>query len=174
MSPESPTPTPDEDAPHARYVDDIHELVGMVELEDVYLWEERGRRITETATETDAEPRIRNVLNVADRNDSLGVGFRFRMVADDRHGNEFLADFQAQYGLPEPLTLSDEVRAEFAERVAFFTVYPYLRASIQMTASRMGVPAPVLAIVRAGEFKLGTQMANADAVAEFNDTTPEG
>ncbi|MCS6586977.1 hypothetical protein NYQ25_18570 [Curtobacterium flaccumfaciens pv. flaccumfaciens] len=155
-------------------MEDIHEMVGMVELSDVYLWEERGRRIEETAAEDDEAPRIRNVLNVAERNDRLGIGFRFRMTVDDRRGNEFLADFQAQYDLPEPVKFSTEVRTEFAERVAFFTTYPYLRASIQMTASRMGVPAPVLAIVRAGEFKLGSPMTEDAAVAEFADTKPEG
>jgi len=148
-------------------------MVGLVELRDVYLWEERGRRIEETATDDDEAPRIRNVMNVADRNDRLGIGFRFRMTVDDRQGNEFLADFQAQYDLPEPINFSTDVRTEFAERVAFFTTYPYLRASIQMIASRMGVPAPVLAIVRAGEFKLGTLMTAEAAAAEFADTKPE-
>ncbi len=156
-----------------REVDDIHEMVGLVELSDVFVWEERGRRIDETATEDDREPRIRQVLNVGDRDDFLGVAFRFRMTVDDRQGNEFIADYQARYDLPAPTQFTSEVRTEFAERVAFFTVYPYLRASIQMTASRMGAPAPVLAIVRAGEFKLGTTMTDDAVAAEFRDTVPE-
>ncbi len=41
-------------------------MVSLVELSDVYVWEERGRRIDETATEDDREPRIRQVLNVGD------------------------------------------------------------------------------------------------------------
>ena len=172
MQPDASAPDSTDEA-EIRVVDDIHEMVGMVELSDVYLWEERGRRVEETASEDDEAPRIRNVLNVADRNDRLGIGFRFRMTVDDRRGNEFLADFQAQYDLPVPVKFSTEVRTEFAERVAFFTSYPYLRASIQMTASRMGVPAPILAIVRAGEFKLGTPMTEEAAAAEFADTQPE-
>lgn len=156
-----------------RVVEDIVELVGLVELEDVFLWEERGRRIEETATGDDLEPNVRNVLNVADRTDGLGFGFRFRMIFDDRHSNEFVADFQAQYETPEPLIISKELKAEFAERVAFFTVYPYLRASVQMTASRMGAPAPVLSIVRAGEFKLGSEMTGDGAASAFEDREPE-
>ncbi|NQX22719.1 hypothetical protein [Curtobacterium sp. VKM Ac-2852] len=165
--------TAHEAADSPRQVGDIHEMVELVELSDVFVWEERGRRIDETATEDDGEPRIRQVLNVGDRDDFLGVAFRFRMSVDDRQGNEFIADYQARYELAAPTQFTPEVRAEFAERVAFFTVYPYLRASIQMTASRMGAPAPVLAIVRAGEFKLGTTMTDEAVAAEFRDTVPE-
>ncbi|MDB6425942.1 hypothetical protein [Curtobacterium sp. 20TX0008] len=179
MLPDSPAPEADdftktdEVAEAPREVDDILEMVSLVELSDVYVWEERGRRIDETATEEDREPRIRQVLNVGDRDDFLGVAFRFRMSVDDRQGNEFIADYQARYELAAPAQFTSEVRAEFAERVAFFTVYPYLRASIQMTASRMGAPAPVLAIVRAGEFKLGTTMTDEAVATEFRDTVPE-
>ena len=103
------TGQPDASAPRStdeteiRLVDDIHEMVGMVELSDVYLWEERGRRVEEPASEADEAPRIRNELNVADGNDRLGIGFRFRTTVDDRCGNDFLADFQARYDLPEPV-----------------------------------------------------------------------
>ncbi len=154
-------------------IDDIHDLVDVVSLADVYLWEERGRRIDETAEADDADPRIRNVLNVATRTDRRGIAFRFRMIFDDRHGDEFVADFQAQYEADEPFDVTDEVQLEFAERVAFFTVYPYQRASIQMTASRMGAPAPVLSIVKAGEFRLGSQMTSESALREFEDRAPE-
>ncbi|KQR31101.1 hypothetical protein [Curtobacterium sp. Leaf154] len=163
----------DEQLASSRVVGDIHELVELVELEDVFLWEERSRRIDETKTEGDEVPRVRNVMNVADRADGLGIGFRFRMTFDDRQGNEFIADLQAQYETPERLEVSQELRTEFAERVAFFTVYPYLRASIQTAAARMGVPAPVLAIVRAGQFKLGSPMSADAAANEFEDRAPE-
>lgn len=154
---------------------DVVDLVEKVELSDVFLFEERGRRIDETRSDGDAEPRIANVMSAGERHDDdeHGLGFRFRIVFDDREGNEFVSDFQARYVLPGPFEVEEAVRIEFAERVAFFAVYPYLRASIQMTAARMGVPAPVLSMVRAGEFKLGGQMTDEDVEVSFRDRTPE-
>lgn len=156
-------------------VADVVELVSIVELGDIYLYEERGRRIEETASAEDEEPRVVSSLGVGENEaeGSFGLGFRFRIVFDDRQGHEFVADFQARYDLPGPHDISNEIRTEFAERVAFFAVYPYLRASIQMTASRMGVPAPVLSMVRAGEFQLGERMPEEEVTTQFGDTAPE-
>lgn len=169
---------PNGDAP--RVVEDVVELVDIVNLENIYLFEERARRITHTTIDDEAvgngEPIVTNVLNISDMesdNNEHAIGFRFRLVFDDRGGNEFVADAQAIYGLPEKCDISQDIRKEFAERVAFFAVYPYLRASIQMSASRMGVPAPVLAIVRSGEFKLGDKLAEESGELLFNDNAPE-
>jgi hypothetical protein len=167
----------DETPPHE--VADIHEFVELVDLEDVVLFEERGRRIDETAAgegnERDSTPLVKSSMNIADyeSDTAFAIGYRFRMVFDDRSGNEFVADFEARYRLKGELHVSKEIRAEFAERVAFFAMYPYLRASIQMTATRMAVPAPVLSMVRAGEFKLGEPMTEDDVSSQFSDRDPE-
>lgn len=160
-----------------RQIEDVVELVEAVELTDVFLFEERGRRIDVTGTPDD-DPLVQSFASIGNREDEdedeYGIGFRFRIVFDDRLGNEFVSDFQARYMLQGPSDIPKPVRAEFAERVAFFAVYPYLRASIQMTASRMGVPAPVLEMVRAGEFSLGDTMTPEDVEKEFGDNSPEG
>ncbi|MDO9398382.1 MAG: hypothetical protein Q7T71_17695 [Herbiconiux sp.] len=160
-----------------RVIEDVVELVGLADLSDVFLYEERGRRIEQTLTgdEDGTEPLIRSVMGISglEAQEAHGLGFRFRMIFDDRRGNEFVADFQARYALGEECIVPEEIRAEFAERVAFFAVYPYLRASLQMTASRMSVPAPVLSMVRAGEFKLGDHMNEADVAENFEDNVPE-
>ena len=157
-------------------VDDVVELVRLVELVDVYLYEERGRRVDATGGPDD-EPLVRSFASIGSREDEdegdFGIAFRFRLVFDDRLGNEFVSDFQARYTLPAPCDITQEVRAEFAERVAFFAVYPYLRASIQMSAGRMGVPAPVLEMVRAGEFTLGDTMTDDEVESQFRDRAPE-
>lgn len=159
-----------------RQISSVVELVELVELTDVVLYEERGRRIDLTGKPGD-EPIVRSYANLGDHEDEerneYGIGFRFRIVFDDRAGNEFVGDFQVRYSLPGPCEVPKEVRAEFAERVAFFAVYPYLRASIQMTASRMSAPAPVLEMVRAGEFSLGEPMPEEEVDAQFRNNTPE-
>jgi hypothetical protein len=160
-----------------RQIADVVELVEAVELTDVFMFEERGRRIDVTGT-SDDEPIVYSFASIGDREDDdegeYGIGFRFRIVFDDRLGNEFVSDFQARYMLQGPTDVPKAVRAEFAERVAFFAVYPYLRASIQMTASRMAAPAPVLEMVRAGEFSLGDSMSPEDVEEQFRDLAPEG
>ncbi|MBS6345005.1 MAG: hypothetical protein KH404_04620 [Bifidobacterium pseudolongum] len=47
--------------------------------------------------------------------------------------------------------VSDELICEFFSRVAFFTIYPYLRASVSQQAARIEEPAPILPIVKAGD-----------------------
>lgn len=157
-------------------MNDVVELVKIVELVDIFMYEERGRRIEVTGT-SDDEPITQSFASIGNREDvdedEYGIGFRFRIIFDDRLGNEFVGDFQARYTLPGACDIAEPVRAEFAERVAFFAVYPYLRASIQMTASRMGAPAPVLEMVRAGEFSLGDSMTPEDVEREFRDNDPE-
>lgn len=43
------------------------------------------------------------------------------------------------------------VVAEFIERVGLMAVFPFLREAVFTTASRLGVPPPVVEILRAGE-----------------------
>ncbi|MEV7762244.1 hypothetical protein [Curtobacterium flaccumfaciens] len=151
-------------------IETIEEFVGLVELRDLYVFEERARR-KEVEPPTDGEevePEVNSALGVADAvwGDSAAIGFRFRMVFDTRAGAEFVADMEARYTLPEGCSVTEGVKEEFATRVAFMTVYPYLRASIQTMAMRLGVPAPVLGIVRQGELQVGEKFGS-ERVAEM-------
>jgi len=160
-------------------VTDILELVQLVELEDVIVREERGRRVFAEldGAEIDKEGEVRstNALGISDleAEDALGIAFRYRTVFNDGHGSEFVADMEAHYRLLEPRSVSDEVKQEFATRVAFMTVYPYLRSSIQGSATRLGVKAPILGMVRQGDMAISGTLEESQVKEMFRDDEPE-
>ena len=47
--------------------------------------------------------------------------------------------------------VDDAVLTEFFNRVTFFLIYPYFRATLTQMAGNMEVPIPVLPVVRPGE-----------------------
>jgi hypothetical protein len=85
-----------------------------------------------------------------------GVAFAFRVrqrVKTDEA--EITADFEAEYRFSESGgRISKEAQVEFAEKVAFMALVPYLRESVHTTAMRLGVKPPLLGMVRQGEFRL--------------------
>lgn len=52
--------------------------------------------------------------------------------------------------------VDDAVLTEFFNKVTFFLVYPYFRAILTQMAGNMGVPIPVLPVVRQGEVAFST------------------
>jgi hypothetical protein len=156
----------------ARSFADVAEFVANVDLEDIYCLEERARLIlwTDEQLEGRTLPENSNAMGIS-RGDNQ-FRFRFRTVFTDRTA-EYVADWEAFFALPEPAEVSDELLREFAQRVGFFSVYPYIRASIYGCASRLNQPIPVLGIVRQGEFELGDIMSTEEAHEAFEDRTSE-
>jgi hypothetical protein len=156
----------------ALQVGDIHEFVTVVELVNVFVHEERARRLHWTDEELSSLefPTATNSLGVAVN--ELERRFRFRSRYTDQNG-EYVADFEAIYVLPEVVDVHQDILNEFAERVAFMTIYPYLRASIYASAARLGLPIPVLGIVRQGEFESGNVMTADQIQQEFQDNRSE-
>lgn len=151
---------------------EVSALVERIDLEDVICQEERGRRIewSEEQLEGRTFPEISNSMAIV-REDADFL-FRFRCVYTDTTA-EYVADWVAQFRLPEPEELDSEVLALFAEKVAFFTVYPYMRMSVFGSASRLNQPVPILGLVRQGQFERGSRMSEQDAAATFADVRSE-
>jgi hypothetical protein len=158
--------------PARRAVADIHELLSLVDLADMIVFEERGRRIEWTDEEVAKHdfPMTSNSLGIS----SAGSAhyFRFRIVFTDR-GAEYVADFCAQYDVSEDVSVSDEIATDFAERVAFMATYPFLRASIYGSASRLNQPVPILGLVKLGDFRVGETMPDSDVNEAFGDNVSE-
>ncbi|MFE4468913.1 hypothetical protein ACFRFH_08850 [Leifsonia sp. NPDC056824] len=158
--------------PVALRIEDVHALVAAVNLTDIVLHEERGRRIYWTDSQRDELkfPITANSLGM--REEGPEVRFRFRSVFSDERA-EFVADVEAVYSADQEITVDEAVIREFAERVAFMAAYPFIRASIYSSASRLNVPAPVLGMVRQGEFSLGEKLTEDESQAAFGDTVSE-
>lgn len=156
----------------ARPVDDIVEFVGLVDIQDIIVHEERGRRISWTDDEKSERqfPVTDNSLGMM--NDEQIFKFRFRAVFSDEE-SELVSDVEIVYVTQEPVATKVSLRHEFAERVAFMAIYPFIRASIFGSASRLGVAAPVLSIIRQGEFAMGEEMTDEQIRDAFGDTRSE-
>ena len=155
-------------------ISDIHDLVAHVDIVDFVVHEERARRVEWPGGEEPAEPR--STIRLAIRREVNRIGYRFRLTLADAAA-EYVSDIEAIYEVEgedeEPPSVDIDVIKEFAERVAFMTVYPYLRTSIFGAAGRIGRAAPVMGIVRQGQFQAGVEMEIDEVEREFHDTTSE-
>lgn len=155
-----------------REIVDIHELLTLVDIADLIFHEERGRRIVRTDEDLASLELPMTVNSLGTRAESTMIRFRFRTVFSDVVA-EYVADAEIVYESSEEVTVGEELQREFAERVAFMALYPFLRASVNGSAMRLGLPAPLLGIVRQGEFEFGDKMSEQEVVEAFGDIRSE-
>lgn len=154
------------------HVSDVHVFVAEVEIDALIMHEERGRRLHWTDDELSSTVLPTTFSSLAVSREEARHRFRFRTTFTDRNA-EYVADCEIVYILSENVDVTEGVSMEFAERVAFMAVYPYLRASISSSAARLGLPIPLLGIVRQGEFQSGERMTQEQAQQEFVDNRSE-
>jgi hypothetical protein len=140
-----------------RTVTSAADLLPLIELTAITTYEVAGRRAARDDG-VDQSDDIQVMVRV--EGDDLETRARMYVVTQQA---ELVADVSATYSLREALEIPEAVVAEFVERVGVMAVFPYLREAIHTTATRLGVDAPVLGLLRAGNFKL-----NAD-----NPASPE-
>ncbi|MCS6559090.1 hypothetical protein NYQ31_11835 [Curtobacterium flaccumfaciens] len=153
-------------------IDTVEQLVEFAELQDIQCFEERGRRVSWTDDERASRsfPEIDSSMGI-----EIGphrVNYRVRMLYTDVEA-EYIADWVAVVTIPDEHTVSADAAHEYGDRVAFFAVYPYIRASIYGSASRLNQPVPVLGVVRQGQFERGDRLSQDEARSRFEDNRSE-
>lgn len=151
---------------------DIHGLVAAVELDNIIVHEERARRVSWTEEELANVQLPMTTSSMGLAPDDRTFRFRFRLRLTDQNA-EYVSDVEAIYALPEVVDVATDILSEFAGRVAFMAVYPFLRASIFGSAARLGQEIPVLGIVRQGEFESSGPMSPEQVDEEFRDNRSE-
>lgn len=154
------------------HFDDVRVLLEQLDLVDIIVHEERARRVV---WEDDHVPEnIEPAMTLGFSSVGNALKYRFRMVlAND--AAEYVADYEAVYvreGVDE-ISVSEKLIQEFAGKVAFMAVYPFIRASVFGSASRLGTSKPVLGLVRLGEFESGERLDDDAAQNAFFDTRSE-
>lgn len=144
-------------------LDNIQTFVDLVELRDVKVMGLSG--VLEAEPEEDAETEFE--LSFAPAFKSSGLRTRFKIEFSNGQAR-FMADMAAHWEFPHSVAFDAGVVIEFAERVAFMTVYPYLRESIASTAARLNQPIPTLGLVKANHFSLD---ADRKSLQELIDQT---
>jgi hypothetical protein len=145
-----------------RLVETFEELVPMVELLDVRFFEVSGVvdrtaiGVAETSgeAETSAESESPTQLQLGQSEDRRQIGVSVRMEAKTDLAS-FVVAAGVEYSCSEAVELTEGVKAEFANRLAFMTLVPFLREGLITTAARLRVNPPVVPLIRAGAFAVG-------------------
>ena len=145
-----------------RRYETARDLLPVLELNRVTPYEVAGRRVSAPEV-TEITSSMESMIGGEE-----GKSFVFRVRQRVKTSEaEIAADFEAEYRFSEPGgQISEEAQLEFAEKVAFMTLVPYLRESVHATAMRLGVRPPLLGMVRQGEFRL---RADGDTVVSGDD-----
>lgn len=126
-------------------ISDLEELVALIELLDVVFHEVSGKRTDEQSEDPDALE-----ISAMWRRDAEKLATRFRATVRGE-GGEFVADAEAIFSLAEDREVGEDVVQSFLERVGIMVVYPYLRAAVAESATKLSLPRPVLKLIRANE-----------------------
>lgn len=126
---------------------DAADLLAHSELTEIRVYEIGGRRVDGTGSESAEDFQVRATGNTH----HFETRARLTLVTAEA---ELLADLSAVHAFDEELNISKEVAAEFTQRVGIMAVYPFVREQIFTSASRLGVTAPVLGMLRAGQFNI--------------------
>jgi hypothetical protein len=139
---------------------DAADVLAASELTDIRIYETSARRVPDgTEVEHDEDFGVQ-----AHGNDEyFEVRARLSMTSSDA---TFVVDVGAIYTFEEPLRLSKTVAQEFISRVGIMAVYPFVREQIFSSARRIGVPSPVLGLLRAGQFVIEDDAASTGGEAE--------
>lgn len=86
--------------------------------------------------------------------------FGFRYVDEDC---TIASNYTAVWTAREPISVSGAAMADFLERVAYMSVYPFFREAVSTFATRLRVPVPTLGLVRQGTVDLQIDAAELDA-----------
>ncbi|MGN6759768.1 MAG: hypothetical protein ACTHJI_00360 [Leifsonia sp.] len=133
----------------SRVAADAADVLTAAELTDIRVYEVAGRRLL-PGEHVDSETDASENFQIQAGGDESHFETRARLTVTTAD-SELLADVSAIYTFAESLTVPREVAGEFVERVGIMSVYPFLREQIFATATRLGVSAPVMGLLRAGQ-----------------------
>jgi hypothetical protein len=146
----------------ARKVSAIEDLLAVVELTGLRTFEVSGRLLEVPASSGVEETQELQVL-LRESSDELETRVRLTLQTKEA---QFVSDCAAVFRSTEPIKVDPEVKREFVERIGVMSVYPFLRESVFATATRLQVGAPVLGLLRAGQFSLdGPESAEQSSVS---------
>lgn len=133
-----------------RTISTIEELVEVADLTDVVHYEVRGNRVDGRPEGFTPNTYSIEVAELIQPTEALA---RYRLTFQGEVA-DYLVDVAAKYSFSEPIALQPQPWIQFVEEVAFMVVFPFLREGTFSTATRLGQPAPVLGLMKRGEFRI--------------------
>lgn len=135
----------------ARDAADAADVVAHAELTDIRVYEVAARRTAEGVDPEDVPTAEDFSVNARGTDEMFETRGRLYLRTPEA---EFVVEVGAIHSLDEPIVLPPHVAAEFIQRVGIMALYPFMREQVFSAARRLGVQAPVLGLLRAGEFKV--------------------
>ena len=157
--------------PSSRVIESAQDLLAVVELDGIEVYEVSGRGIDRGSVDDYEETYdIKVAVNVSPEY----LKTRFTMTFNAAVG-EYRVDLAVRYRIEEQgLQIPPAATVDFAERVGVMAAFPFLRENIYNIASRLGDPIPVLGLVRQGQFKLEMDPAVvAQAASDASAASPQ-
>lgn len=130
-------------------VSDAIELLQHVELDGIEFYELRGQSMRREVEEFEDEWGIRAAVRL----DEGTLHSRFSLTFSASTA-EYFVDLAVRYTFAADIEVPEEVAREFVEKVGIMAAFPYLRENVHGIASRMSHPAPVLGLIKQGQFTL--------------------
>jgi preprotein translocase subunit SecB len=127
-------------------VADVRQLLQAAEVTQIQFHEVSARR-------ADSELDDNLELEVLVRDDECEIGVRCRVLAS-AGGGQYVADVEAVFTTEHDFTIPPDVMQKFVEKVGIMIAYPYARTAITDSAGKLGLPQPVLKLLRPEDMKL--------------------
>lgn len=153
-------------------IDSARDLLQMTELVGVKTYELRARLLEEGVSATPADEVDVDgselddpILELMVRHEGMLIEARLRF--EQRTKEAVLnADIAVIYRMSEEREITGSALAEFLEKVGVMAAFPFVREATATSASRLGVPVPVLGLLRAGGFSVGVPTASESAATD--------
>lgn len=131
-----------------RPINAVSDLLALLELKGIRFYEFSGRIVDQE------RPGVEDFnITLQQKQDPMILEVRFKLTARQPLA-DFVVDVATIYESTEPISFDIPVAQQFIEKVAIMAAFPFLREGLLAAAGRISVPAPLLGIMRAGNFKI--------------------
>ena len=138
------------DAAPGTKVPSIEALAAMVSLNEIRYYEVSAR--AKGAGDGLEEP-PKFSFGYSQRTEASEIEDRFRFIAETDVA-DYLIEVAAIFTFEGQWEIPQEIRIDFAERIGFMSVFPYIRETLTTAAARLGKRGPLLDLMRPGDMKI--------------------
>lgn len=153
-----------------RLIQRIEDLLDIVELLDIRFFELSGvvDRTALGGPEGSTEYQSPTQLQLGQSDDRRQIGVTVRVETKTDIAS-FVVEAAVEYACSEPVELTEDVKVEFANRLAFMNLVPFVREGLITTAARLRVNPPIIPIIPGGMFTAGQAIEEPSEAAAVSD-----
>lgn len=129
----------------------FEEYASSLELKDVLIFAEHvERNAGGGSVDLESEGTLENTFILQNHENQTTFRFKFTLKSAL---SEISVDLGVLFVGEHRAAVSQDVQLEFASKVALMVAYPYVRNSLWSSAARLGLPRPLLGLIRPDQVK---------------------